>query len=233
MFPHSVSFCRAEPSKLPAAAPRPRKRVGSRLRSQIGPMTTTSFRPPFSFAGVHKRRCFSVTFTLLDMSFFLISGLVVSKLGASGGVGGGRPLAGDVQLCRHPHPPQRPPVRQRHTQRQLNHSHLRQHHPAAPPPRLIGERERERERERVCVLFFAISYLLSFSRALSLSVLLSSLNLGGEIGRNGAETERKGEQKERERERKRGGTPLTQVADPVLPSRSRPHNFKGTATFVG
>ena len=31
------SYCRAEPSKVPAAVPRPRKRVSSGLRSQIGP----------------------------------------------------------------------------------------------------------------------------------------------------------------------------------------------------
>ena len=38
MLPNSVSHCRAEPFKVLAAAPRPRKRVGSGLRSQIGPL---------------------------------------------------------------------------------------------------------------------------------------------------------------------------------------------------
>ena len=42
MVPNSVSHCRAEPFKVLAAAPRQRpdpvKRVGSGLRSQIGPL---------------------------------------------------------------------------------------------------------------------------------------------------------------------------------------------------
>ena len=38
MLPNSVSYCRAKPLKVLAAAPRPRKRVGSWLRSQIGPL---------------------------------------------------------------------------------------------------------------------------------------------------------------------------------------------------
>ena len=38
VVPNSVSYCRAKPFKVLAAAPRPRKRVGSGLRSQIGPL---------------------------------------------------------------------------------------------------------------------------------------------------------------------------------------------------
>ena len=36
--------CHAEPSTVPAAAPRPRKRVGSGLRSQIGPLARRGIR---------------------------------------------------------------------------------------------------------------------------------------------------------------------------------------------